>query len=98
MCPNTYLSRRDVDGLQANSAPVFGPEPTRLTPHARQPSHPEHRDSSAAPLRAGLGFRESVHAAAHAVLSVLPLFIMCGSNDVATGVQGWFGMVEGWAW
>lgn len=36
---------------------------------------------------AGLGYRESVHAAAHAVLSVLPLFIMCGSNDVATGAN-----------
>jgi len=32
-------------------------------------------------------FRDSVHAAAHAVLNVLPLFVMCNSNDVGTGAR-----------
>lgn len=34
---------------------------------------------------AGLKYREGVHAAAHALLNVLPLYMMCNANDVATG-------------
>lgn len=34
---------------------------------------------------AGLPFRDSVHAAAHAVLNVLPLFVMCNPNDLGAG-------------
>lgn len=33
---------------------------------------------------AGLSFRDGVHAAAHAVLNVLPLFMMCNAGDVGT--------------
>lgn len=36
---------------------------------------------------AGLDFREGVHAASHAVLNVLPLFMVCNSNDVGTEVR-----------
>ncbi|KAK2075786.1 hypothetical protein QBZ16_001527 [Prototheca wickerhamii] len=36
---------------------------------------------------AGLEFRAAVHAAAHAVLNVLPLFILCNANDVGTGAE-----------
>lgn len=34
---------------------------------------------------AELEFRAAVHAAAHAVLNVLPLFVLCNANDVGTG-------------
>ena len=33
---------------------------------------------------AGVDFRESVHAAAHALLNVLPLYMVCNPSDVAT--------------
>ncbi|KAL6746607.1 hypothetical protein V8C86DRAFT_1481591 [Haematococcus lacustris] len=32
----------------------------------------------------GLGFRDGVHGAAHAVLNVLPLFVICNAKDVGT--------------
>lgn len=37
---------------------------------------------------AGLPFREGVHAAAHALLNVLPLHLMCNPHDVGTGRSG----------
>jgi DEAD/DEAH box helicase domain-containing protein len=33
---------------------------------------------------AGLDYREGVHAAAHAVLNVLPRYMMCNAGDVGT--------------
>ncbi len=38
----------------------------------------------AACLDAAVDFRESVHAAAHALLNVLPLYLVCNATDVAT--------------
>jgi hypothetical protein len=35
----------------------------------------------------GLDFREGVHAAGHALLNVLPLFMVCNSSDVGTEVR-----------
>jgi hypothetical protein len=35
----------------------------------------------------GYDFREGVHAASHALLNVLPLFMVCNSNDVGTEVR-----------
>jgi hypothetical protein len=35
----------------------------------------------------GLGFREGVHGAGHAVLNVLPLHLMCNPKDVGTEVS-----------
>lgn len=40
----------------------------------------------------GLDFREGVHAASHALLNVLPLFMVCNSNDVGTEVCSSCGM------
>jgi ATP-dependent helicase YprA (DUF1998 family) len=36
---------------------------------------------------AKLDFREGVHAASHAVLNVLPLYLVCNSSDVGTEVR-----------
>jgi DEAD/DEAH box helicase domain-containing protein len=33
-------------------------------------------------LAAGLSFREAVHAASHALLNVVPLFMMCNPEDM----------------
>ncbi|KAI8110032.1 hypothetical protein M9435_001712 [Picochlorum sp. BPE23] len=33
---------------------------------------------------AGYGFRDSVHAAAHALMNVLPLYLMCNPEDIGT--------------
>ena len=33
---------------------------------------------------AGLPFREGLHAASHALLNVLPLYLMCNAEDVGT--------------
>lgn len=46
------------------------------------------RATRAACLSRGLDFREGVHAAAHAVLNVLPLMVTCGEADVGTEVWG----------
>lgn len=48
----------------------------RLPPSARQSCE-----------SAGLDFREGVHAAGHALLNVLPLFMVCNSSDVGTEVR-----------
>ncbi len=32
----------------------------------------------------GLPFRDGIHGAGHALLNVLPLFLMCASSDMAT--------------
>ena len=42
------------------------------------------RSARAACMASGFDFRESVHAAAHAVLNVLPLYMVCNPSDVAT--------------
>ena len=46
----------------------------RVPPSARQRAR-----------EAGLPFREGLHAASHAVLNVLPLYLMSNANDVGTG-------------
>lgn len=47
---------------------------------------------------AGLEFRAAVHAAAHAVLNVLPLFILCNANDVGTGAEPGYACWGAWRW
>lgn len=46
----------------------------------------------------GLEFRAAVHAAAHAVLNVLPLFILCNANDVGTGAELGYACWGAWRW
>lgn len=40
------------------------------------------------PAFAGLPFRDGVHAACHALLNVLPLFLMCNPSDMGAGGLG----------
>lgn len=58
---------------------------------------------------AGVDYREAVHAAAHAVLSALPLFLVCSAGDVATECDNPYDTVRdddddggvgggGWSW
>ena len=44
---------------------------------------------------AGVDFREAVHAAAHAMLNILPLYMVCNSTDVGTECDNPYDTVSG---
>ncbi len=50
------------------------------------------RSSFWPPACAGLPFRDGVHAACHALLNVLPLFLMCNPSDMGAGGLGHSGL------
>jgi DEAD/DEAH box helicase domain-containing protein len=53
-----------------------------LMPKAVQLANPAGGPAS---FITGLPFREGLHAASHAVLNVLPLYLLCNPTDVGTG-------------
>jgi hypothetical protein len=60
-------------------------QPQMRRPRSAQASYIRLPPSVRAACRAaGFDYRESVHAAAHAVLNALPLFMACDAGDVAT--------------